>query len=289
MPTAVHYALVVLIWGSTFLAITYQLGDIDPLVSVVYRYALATVLLFSWCRMRGLSLAIPLRHHPYLVLLGALLFGFNYWFVYLAELYITSGLVAVIFSTMIFFNILFNWLFLKNKSNPVVIWGGVIGCLGIALLFAPEIEQFSWAGAPTIGLGLTIAATICASLGSITAARNTKYKLPNIQSNAWGMLYGTLLMLTIALVLDKPFEMDWSVSYVTSMLYLAIAGTIIAFISYTELIRRIGPARSAYATLMFPVVAMVLSSFFEGYQWTLAAFIGIGLIMLGNFFVLRKK
>ncbi|UTW46077.1 EamA family transporter [bacterium SCSIO 12696] len=282
------YSAVVLIWGSTFLGITFQLGVVDPLISLIYRFALAVLLLLGWCRLKGLNLRIPRHHHPYLFYQGSCLFAINYWFVYLAEEHITSGIVALIFTTIIFFNIVNGRLFLKRKVEPQVIGGALLGFMGIALVYYPEVGHLSWESNAIAGLLFGIGAPIVASLGNIAATRNGQHKLPVVQTNTWSMAYGTLLMLLIALLLDKPFTMDWSAAYVISMAFLVVFGTVIAFGCYLLLLQRIGPERAAYSALLIPLVALGLSTLFEGYQWTLFGLLGLIMILGGNYFALKK-
>ena len=139
-----------------------------------------------------------------------------------------------------------------------------------------------------LGLLFSLGATFIASLGNIVATRNGQHELPIIQTNAWGMAYGTAILLALALVLNKPFSVEWTLPYIGSMIYLAFFGTVIAFGCYLLLLKRIGPERAAYSSLLFPVVALGLSTLFEGYVWTLPALVGFAMILFGNYLVLRK-
>ena len=293
------YIVVVLIWGSTFLGIKFQLGTVDPLHSLIYRFALAVLILLGWCRWKRLSLRIPARHHLYLFYQGACLFAINYWLVYLAEEHVTSGIVAVSFTTIIFFNIVNSRLLLKRTVERRVIWGALLGSLGICFIYYPEMSQLQpggirwgnidWEDNAIIGLLFSLGAPLIASLGNIAATRNGQNNLPVIQTNAWSMAYGTLLMLAIAAVLGKPFTMEWSAPYLISMGYLTLFGTVIAFGCYLLLLQRIGPERAAYSALLIPLVALGLSTLFEGYQWTIAAFVGMAMILGGNYLALKRQ
>ncbi|MGS2722975.1 DMT family transporter [Porticoccus sp. GXU_MW_L64] len=282
------YIAVVLIWGSTFLGITFQLGVVDPLISLVYRFALAVLLLLAWCRYKNLNLRIERHHHPYLFYQGSCLFAINYWFVYLAEEHITSGIVAVMFTTIIFLNIVNGRLLLKRPFEPRVLLGAVIGFVGVGLIYYPEIEQSQWDRSAFVGLLFGLGAPVVASLGNMAAARNGQQGLPVVQTNTWSMAYGTLLMLLVALIMDKPFTMEWTLPYLTSMGFLVVFGTVIAFGCYLLLIQRIGPERAAYSALLIPLVALGLSTLFENYQWTATAFAGVVMILGGNYFALKK-
>jgi drug/metabolite transporter (DMT)-like permease len=278
----VFYAGTVLIWGTTWLAITFQLGVVDPMISVIYRFALAAALLQVYCRVAGLRMRFALREHLYIALQGTLLFALNYWIFYAAELYLTSGLVAVVFSTIVFQNILFGALLLGDPIRPRVVFGASLGLVGIGLVFWPELSSFNLSDRGLIGFLLSITATVLASLGNIAALRNQRAGLPIIQTNAYGMTYGTLVLLVIALAAGKGFLFEVSFAYISSMLYLSIFGSIIAFGLYLTLVGRIGADRAAYAALLFPVVALVMSTLFEGYQWTGPAVAGVALILTGN-------
>lgn len=276
------YTMTVCIWGSTWLGIKFQLGGVDPLVSVIYRFSLATALLFAWCGLRGLPMRFSRRAHLFILLQGICLFAVNYWLFYLAEIHLSSGIVAVLFSTIVFWNILNGRLLLRTPVRANVIGGALLGIIGIALVFWPELSGFSLSDAGFKGFVLSMAATLMASFGNILSARNQKHGLPVVQTNAYGMAYGTLFMLLTALATGKPFGIDASLPYLISLFYLALFGSVIAFGCYLTLIGKIGADRAAYATLLFPIIALILSTLFEGYRWSLPAVIGVAIILAGN-------
>ena len=289
MKNFILFSIPVLIWGSTWLAIKYQLGVVDPLVSVVYRFLLAAIILFAYCRLTGLNLRYSIKQHVYIALQGLLLFGVNYWLVYIAETDLESGLVAVLYSTIVFFNIINGAIFLKSKIRLNVLLSSLIGFIGIILVFKDVLFGFTFSSAESAALLVAGISVVIASFGNITSAYNQKNKLPVIQTNAFGMLYGSLLMLLLALITGKSFNFNISLSYIGSLMYLAIFGSIIAFTSYLTLLGRIGADKSAYVTLVFPIVALILSTLFEGYLWDTYAIIGVILITIGNFLVLKGK
>ncbi len=283
------YTATVLIWGSTWIGIKFQLGVVDPVLSVAYRFTLAALLMFGFCKLRGLSLRFTFRQHLFIALQGIFLFSINYLLVYLAELYLTSGLVAVIFSTLLFMNVIVGATFLRTPVRINVIVGAVIGLIGIALVFLPELNAFNLQDAGFVGVLLAFGSVVSASFGNIASARNQREALPLVQTNAFGMAYGALLMYIYALIQGTPFQFDWSFSYVSSMIYLAVFGSILAFMAYLTLLGRIGADKAAYATLLFPIIALGLSTLFEGYRWTMLALLGIVLVLVGNFLVLFWK
>jgi drug/metabolite transporter (DMT)-like permease len=289
MNNYVLYALTVLIWGSTWLAIKYQLGDVDPMVSVVYRFALAALLLLIYCRRAGLKMRFTLKEHLFLALQGGLLFSLNYWLVYMAEVYLTSGLVAVIFSFIVFMNVLNGYIFLRTPIRIHMVAGAVIGITGIALIFWSEITAFEMSDKSLFGLLLGFGAVFLASLGNITSARNQKHGLPVIQTNAYGMAYGTAIMLLFSVATGRTFSFSFSPDYVISLFYLAVFGSIAAFGFYLTLLGRIGADKAAYAIMLVPAVALCFSTACEGYCWTPSAFIGLSLLLLGNIILLQKK
>ncbi len=289
MKNIVLYIITVIIWGSTWLAIKFQLGAVDPMVSVVYRFGLAAVLLMLYCRAKGLNLKFSLKEHIFMALLGVLLFSVNYWLVYVAELYLTSGLVAVLFSSIVFMNIANGSIFLGAAVERKMMAGAVIGCIGIVIIFLPEVESFDLSDKGVFGLCICLLSCLLASFGNITSARNTKHNIPVIQANAFGMGYGTLLLAVLALGLGKEFSFAISVSYIGSLFYLSVFGSIIAFGSYLTLIGSIGADRAAYSIMVVPVVALIISSFFEGYAWTFSGIIGLFLVVGGNFLALTRR
>ena len=282
------YIITVLVWGSTWLAIKYQLGSVDPMVSVIYRFGLATALLMIFCYVKGLNLKFSLKEHLFMALLGVLLFSVNYWLVYVAELYLTSGLVAVLFSSIVFMNIANGSIFLGTAVERKMIAGAVLGIIGIIMIFMPEIEAFDLSDKGVFGLSIGFISVLLASFGNITSARNTKNNIPVIQANAFGMGYGTILLALIALILGKEFSFTVSIPYISSLFYLSVFGSIIAFGSYLTLIGSIGADKASYTIMLVPLVALILSTFFEGYSWNLSAILGLLLVVGGNFLALSK-
>jgi len=289
MKNFILFLIPALIWGSTWLAIKYQLGVVDPLVSVVYRFLLAAIILFAYCRLTGLNLRYSIKQHVYIALQGLLLFGVNYWLVYIAETDLESGLVAVLYSTIVFFNIINGAIFLKSKIRLNVLLSSLIGFIGIILVFKDVLFGFTFSSAESAALLVAGISVVIASFGNITSAYNQKNKLPVIQTNAFGMLYGSLLMLLLALTTGKSFNFDFSLPYISSLLYLAVFGSIAAFTSYLSLLGKIGADKAAYVTLVFPIIALILSTIFESYSWNVYAIIGVMLVTLGNFMILKRK
>ncbi|MGD2161811.1 MAG: EamA family transporter, partial [Anaerolineales bacterium] len=281
MSNTLLYLITLLIWGSTWLAIKFQLGVVAPELSVAYRFSISAFLLLLFALIRRLNLRFTSRAHLYIALQGFFLFSLNYILIYYAEQYLSSGLVAIIFSLIVVLNTLFAALFLNTPIRWQVMAGAFVGILGLVLVFWPELRTFSITSDRAIGLVLALGGTISASLGNILSARNQKHDLPIVQTNMYGMAYGALYMFILALFRGSEFSFAPTIGYSLSLIYLALFGSVIAFGSYLTLLGRIGPDRAAYVTVLFPVVALSLSTLFEGMRWNLLAFIGIGMILIG--------
>ncbi|MBV5311896.1 MAG: EamA family transporter [Prolixibacteraceae bacterium] len=284
-----YFILPCLIWGSTWFAIKFQLGQVDPLVSVMYRFLIAGLLLIAFSAIRKLNLRYTLREHLLMVLQGMILFGFNYWLVYLAEENLASGVVAIIFSFSIFTNIFFNYLLLKGKIRKEVMGGAVLGIGGTLLIFSHELQSSEQIAIGYQAILFCFGSIVLASLGNILSKYNQNRKLPVIQTNAFSMTYGSLSMMLMVPLSGRSFSFEATFPYIASLLYLSILGSIVAFTLYLKLVGDIGPDRAGYTTLIAPVIALIISSFFENYQWGLAAAIGILLLFAGNFLALKLK
>ena len=288
MNNVLLYLITVFIWGATWLAIKFQLGVVAPELPIAYRFAIASVLLFIFSSVRRSSLRFDWRAHSFMALQGLLLFSLNYIMVYLAEVYLTSGLVAIIFSMLIIMNVIFGAILLHNPVRLSVVIGAIVGLCGLTLVFWPELSSFDISSELAFGMILAFMGAVSASLGNIVSARNQGHKLPIIQTNAFGMAYGAVFMLVLALFRGAKLEFDPSADYVVSLLYLAVFGSVVGFGSYLTLLGRIGPDRAAYVTVLFPVIALLLSTLFEGMTWSLPQLAGVALVILGNVIVVTK-
>jgi drug/metabolite transporter (DMT)-like permease len=284
-----YFVIPCLIWGSTWFAIKFQLGKVDPLVSVVYRFLIAGLLLIGFSLIRKLNLRYTFREHLLMIVQGIILFGFNYWLVYLAEKNLASGVVAIIFSFSVFTNIFFNYLLLKGKIRREVIAGAVLGIAGTLLIFSHELQSSEQLIVGYQAFLFCFGSIVLASLGNILSKHNQNRKLPVIQTNAFSMTYGSLAMLLMVPLSGRSFSFDASIPYVASLFYLAIFGSIVAFTLYLKLVGDIGPDRAGYTTLVAPVIALIISSFFENYQWGIVAALGIVLLFAGNILALKIK
>lgn len=282
------YAASVLIWGSTWFAITYQLGIVPPAVSVMWRFLAAALLLLAYALLRRLPLRFSAVDHVWMALQGLLLFCVNYVLVYLAEQYLTSGLVAVVFSLLAVGNILGLRLFFAQAIDRLGLLGVTLGLAGILLLFWSDLRGFSPANGRSVGLLLAAASTAIATLGNMVATRNHRRRLPVVQVNGWSMLYGALLMAVYVLTTGQALTFDWSAPYLWSWLYLTVFGSVLAFGAYLTLMSRIGADRAGYSMIAIPVVALLISTLRENLRWTQGMWLGVGLCLAGNFLVIRR-
>lgn len=280
------YLVTVLAWGTSWYGVKLQFGVVAPEVSVAYRFAIASLLLFAWCRWRGLRLRFSARDHAAMALQGVLLFSCNYLLMYTGIERLTSGLAALVFSTITVMNIAFGALLLGAPVRPRAVAGAAIGLTGIALTFWPELAAFEAGGGALVGLGAVLGATAFTSLGNIASARNQLRGRPVVQSNAYGMAYATLGTCAFIALRGLPVAFDPGAVYIGSLLYLAVFASAIGFGTYLTLLGRIGPDRVAYVTVLFPIVALALSTVFEAYAWTPLALLGAALVLLGNVVVL---
>ena len=289
MSTPLIYAVVVLIWGTTWYAIKFQLGVVAPEISLVYRFGLAAICVFIYARATGSPLKLSLRDHRMVALQGATLFCLNYWMTYLSTQYLTSGLVAVLFTSIIFFNVVNGRLIFRTPVERRVLLAAATGVIGVALLFLPELQAALHEPTIAHGAALALAATYVASLGNMAASRNTQAGLPVVTVNAYGLAYGTVGLGVIAAVRGTPVAFDPHWPYVLSLLYLSLAGTSLAFGLYLALIKRIGASRAAYTSVLFPVVALVVSTLFEDYRWSPIAVFGLAVLVAGNALALGRR
>ncbi len=289
MSNSVLYGLTVLIWGSTWLAIEFQLGVVAPEISIVYRYALAAGVLFLYCLIKGLPLVFNAKQHVWFVFLGLLLFCLNYVFAYRAQVHITSALAAIAFSTMLWMNLILSRIVFGTRAGARVIFGAFLGISGLFVIFAPEIGDVSFSDSVLWGSFLALLGALVASMGNMVSQAAQKAALPVVQANAWGMLYGAILTGLIAFAQGHAYRFDGTFTYIASLLYLAVFGSVVAFGAYLTLLGRIGAHRAGYATVMFPVVALILSILFEGLSLSMTIVFGTSLVLLGNLLVLKEK
>ena len=277
------------IWGTTWLVIKFQLGVVAPEASVAYRFGLAAALLFGWCALRRIPVRFDLATHVALAATGILQFGLNYVLVYLAEGRLTSGLVAVVFSLMVAWNIAGDRLLFGTPVTGAVVAGAALGIAGVALVFWPELAGAASAPGDTAGLLLAVVGSLVSSAANLASQRLYSRGVGVVPGMAWGMAYGSLAVALSCAARGIPFGFDGSAPYLLSLSYLAVLGSVFAFFSYLSLIRRVGAGRAGYTAAVIPVLAMLTSTVFEGYRWTALALAGMALVAAGTVLVVRSR
>ena len=286
--TPALYALTVVIWGTTWIALKLQLGSVPIPWSIAYRFALAAVVLFAWLAVRG-RLRLPRREVRWLVAAqGLCLFCVNFICFLNASRTVASGLVAVVFSTATLWNALGARLVFKRALTPTIVGGGALGLGGLLLMFWPELARHGASADTWRGLAFALAGTLCFSTGNLLSARIQALGETPALTNAWGMLVGTIALVAGCAAAGVSMAFDASPTYLVALLYLAIPGSVVGFTAYLSLVGRLGPERAAYCTVLFPLVALTISSVVEDYRWTAPALAGLVLVMAGNVLVFHK-
>lgn len=277
----------VLIWGSTWIAISLQVGPVPVLVSVFYRFAVAGVLFVLGLALIG-RLRWPTRHqHPWIMAQALCLFSLNFLCFYTSARFIPSGLISVVFSLATIFNAVNARIFFGDRVSGRAALAGAVGVTGLVLLFGPEMSL----GDPVEtakGVALAACGTLLFSLGNMVSRRNSAAGLGPVQANAWGMCHGALIVLAVIAVTGTPVVLPPDGLYLSAVLYLAVVGSIIGFTTYLMMVSRLGSARAAYATVLFPLVALAISTVFEGYTWGPVNSIGLLLALAGNVIMFSK-
>jgi drug/metabolite transporter (DMT)-like permease len=282
MSTTSLYALCVLIWGTTWYAITAQIGAIAPEYGVALRFALAAAVLFAWCAWRGLPLRFSLRLHALFALQGLTGFCLSYIGIYHAERFIVSGVVAVGYAASPLVGLVTARLFLGTPMSRRVAAGGVMGLVGVGLIFRQEVSRLGASEAVLLGAGLTAAAVLLSSTASIAAARYQRQGVSGWPPLAWAMAWGAAGAAVVGQALGAPTDVAWSLPFAASLAYLTLAGSVAAFGAFYAVVHRLGPAKAGYIGVVTPVVALAVSSALEGFVWTGDTLAGVALALGGN-------
>jgi drug/metabolite transporter (DMT)-like permease len=289
MAIIFSYILVVLIWGSSWITISYQYGIVPDELSVSYRFFIASMCLFALKIFKKEKITIEKTNYPMIILMGATMFCFNYLFTYYGMHYVASGLAAILFSLMVVFNAFFERIFFDSKIEKRIVLAAIVGIIGLTLLFWYDLESYVNADERIIGILWLLVAVVISSLGNMAAIVNIKRNIPIVTANAHAMLWGAIISFLLALILDKPIVFETKPTYVISLLYLSIAASALTFGCYLMLIKEIGSTRTAYTTLLFPIVALAISTAVGEYTWALHSFLGVVLILYGTWLALPKK
>jgi drug/metabolite transporter (DMT)-like permease len=285
-------AICVLTWGTTWYAITFQLGPVAAEVGVALRFALAGAAVLAMCVWRGLPLRFTAREHARLVLQGTFLYGVSYICVYHAEQHIVSGLVAVGYSASPLTNGLGARLCFGVPISRRFVAGGLLGIIGVALIFWPEFGRAAGSSAAALGAIFTVASVLLSTVGSLTASRNRTHGLPLWPALGYGMLYGAASCVLVALLQGQRLVPDAAAlalpSWWISLLYLSLAGSVLTFACFLTLQDRIGAGKTGSIGVMTPLLALVVSMAFEGFRPDLLTFLGAALAVAGNVLMLRR-
>jgi len=286
----IPFAIVTLIWGSTWIVIRDQLGTVPPSWSVTYRFLVAGVAMLLYAAARGERPWFDARGFGFAALLGLLQFCLNFNFVYRAEGHITSGVVAVVFALLLVPNALFGRLFLGQKLGRQLLIGSGLAMAGVTLLFVHEARSDPHGpGEAVFGVTLTLAGVLAASLANIMQATSTARAYPMAAMLGVAMLIGAALDAGVAYGFTGAPVIEWRASYIIGILYLGLIASAVAFTLYFSILRVIGPAKAAYSSVIVPVIAMLLSTLFEGYRWSLLAGAGAVLALAGLVIALRAR
>ncbi|MEA3064397.1 MAG: hypothetical protein QOJ27_836, partial [Sphingomonadales bacterium] len=279
-----------LIWSSTWIVIKDQLGVVPPSWSVTYRFVVAAAAMFVWAAASGATLRIGRRGHLLAALFGIPQFCLNFNFVYAAEHHVTSGLVATVFALLMVPNSALAWLFLKQRATWSFVAGSAVACAGVALLFVQEIRSSPVpAGQILLGIGLTVLGVLSASAANIMQASRRLSAWPLASLLAWGMVYGILANALLALAVAGPPVIEARPTYWLGLFYLGLFASALAFPFYFGVVRAVGPGKAAYSSVLVPILAMLLSTLFEGYRWSPLAAAGGILAFAGLIIALRSR
>jgi len=285
----VLYGITILIWGSSWIMIKFQVEVVSASISVFYRFFLAAIILQCLCLIKRQKSVYALREYIFIAIQGFCLFAVNYWLFYLSAEYLSSGLMALIFSTIVVMNMINGRIWFGTPINLKMVFGAMMGISGLNLVFWPEIQWEDSNYNMFKGLIFAFVATYFSSLGNIVSVRNQKKGIPVFYSNAYAMTFGCLTMLMITMITNEPWNFSWNPQFLLSLVFLSVFASVVGFWCYLTLLGRVGADRGAYATLIFPIVALSISTVFEGYQWSLIAISGVVLILLGNYIILKPS
>ena len=289
MRNLVLFISTLICWCPTWYLIKFQFGVVDPLISIFYRFFIASIIVFIFLIFSKKKMSFNLHQHLSFLILGVTLFSLNYIFFYLANTYLISGIVTIAFSTILIMNILGERIYFKIKSSKETLFAAGFGIVGILIIFGNELLNFKLEDKTHIGIILSFIATFWASTGNLIHQKNSKDKIPFIQSIAYGMLYGSLFTLIVAKFRGAEIIFDNSISYILSFLYLSIIGSVVAFYLYLKLLANIGSARAGYIGVIMPIIALIISTIFEGLQWTNNLIYGLPVLIFGCVLILNQK
>jgi drug/metabolite transporter (DMT)-like permease len=289
MNNLILFGITLFCWSPTWYVIKFQLGYVDPLVSVFYRFLAASILIFIYLLIKKKNLRFSVNHHIWFLFFGVCLYSINYVFFYLSNTYLISAFPAVVFSTVVIMNILGETFYFKKNPSMKTLIGATIGMLGIIIIFNDEIFNFNLNNGAHIGLLLALLGTFSASTGNMVYQRNLNNNFPLIETLAYAMLYGSFVTFIITRVKSTDLLFEYSFSYIASLAYLSIVGSIFAFIFYLKLIEKVGAGRAGYVGVVMPVLALLISTIFENLEWQINLILGLPILIIGAVLVINQK
>jgi len=275
MNNYVLFLITLFCWSPTWYLIKFQLGYVDPLVSVFYRFIIAAIIFFIYLLIKKHNLKFSINNHIWFLFFGTCLYSINYVFFYLSNTYLISAFPAIVFSTVVIMNILGETFYFKRKPSLKTLIGAFIGMIGIIIIFNDEIFNFSFEKGTHIG--------------NMVHQRNLNNNFPALQTIAYAMLYGSIVTFFITQVSGAELLFEYSFSYITSLFYLSIFGSIFAFVSYLKLLEKVGPGRAGYVGVVMPVLALIISTIFEKLEWQIDLIIGLPVLIIGAVLVINQK
>ena len=289
MNNFILFGITLFCWSPTWYIIKFQLGYVDPLISVFYRFLTASIIIFIYLIIKNKKLRFSLNHHIWFLFFGICLYSLNYVFFYLSNTYLISAFPAVVFSTVVIMNILGEAFYYKKKPSLKTLIGATIGMIGIIIIFNDEIFNFSLNNGVHVGLSLALLGTFSASTGNMIYQRILNNNFPLIQTLAYAMFYGSLITLLITQLKGTELLFEYSFSYITSLIYLSIVGSIFAFIFYLKLLEKVGAGRAGYVGVVMPVLALLISTIFEDLKWQIDLVLGLPILIIGAVLVINQK
>ncbi len=284
------FVIFTLIWGSTWIVIRDQLGTVPPQWSVTYRFIIAAAAMFAIAAWKGAPLLLERRHWSVVAVIGVFQFCVNFNAVYVAEHFITSGLVATVFALLLIPNSLLAWALLGQRPGARFLVCSAIAIAGIALLFLQELRRDQASDAAVLaGIAWTLLGIMGASVSNVLQATERLKQIPVLTMLAWAMVAGAIADGALALAVAGPPTFEWSCSYWVGLVYLAVLASALCFSLYFPVVRKIGPGKAAYSSALVPIVAMALSTLFEGYEWTLLSAAGAVLAIGGILLALMSR
>lgn len=281
------YVVTVLAWGFAWIAIHFQVGVVSPDISIVWRFLIAGSVMLTLAAWRGDPMHFTLRQHATFALLGVLMFSLNFLLFYHAALTLPSGLLSIVFSLASFFNVFLGAIFFGAPIDRRVVAGGLLGVAGMAAMFYPQVSGTGLNHGAVIALLLCVLGTLSFCFANMLSAAMQRGGIAVFPASGYAMLYGGAATAIYAALQGHAFILEWTPVYLTALIYLALVGSVVAFACYLTLLGRIGADRAAYVTVLGPVVALIVSTFIENFQWTGITAIGLAAVLIGNVLVLK--